>query len=224
MLNTSWREVGLPKADSEQTRWLRADLRAHPARCTLALWHDPVFSSGLNGGSFSYRPLWDALYAAGAELVLNGHDHDYERFAPQDPGGAYDPAHGIRQIVVGTGGFSHYSFGDGNGILANSEVRDDSDVRCPTPDATAARLRVAVHSGRWQHVHGCGLSPLPLAPRPADRQHSRAAPGRAQSIPTSRDGVRPHAAEAPDRFPARTREPEGDGSRCPRRQRETSTA
>ena len=125
VLNTSWREVGLPKADSEQTRWLRADLRAHPTLCTLALWHDPVFSSGFNGGSFSYRPLWDALYAAGAELVLNGHDHDYERFAPQDPGGAYDPVRGIRQIVVGTGGFSHYSFEDGNGILANSEVRDD---------------------------------------------------------------------------------------------------
>jgi hypothetical protein len=126
VLNTSWREVGLPTPGSEQVRWLQDDLDTHRSRCTLALWHDPVFSSGLNGGSFSYRPLWDALYAAGAELVLNGHDHDYERFAPQDPSGAYDPVRGIREIVVGTGGASHYSFAEGKGILPNSEVRNDT--------------------------------------------------------------------------------------------------
>jgi hypothetical protein len=123
-LNTSWREVGLPEPDSEQVRWLRADLEASRSRCTLALWHDPVFSSGLNGGSASYRPLWDVLYAHGAELVLNGHDHTYERFAPQDPGGRYDPK-GIRQFVVGTGGASHYLFSQGKGVLPNSEVRAD---------------------------------------------------------------------------------------------------
>lgn len=124
-LNTSWRDVGLPTPQSAQVRWLRADLAAHPARCTLALWHDPVFSSGLNGGSFSYKPLWDVLYERGADVVLNGHDHDYERFAPQDPAGRYDPRRGIRQFVVGTGGASHYAFSKGKGILANSEARND---------------------------------------------------------------------------------------------------
>ena len=150
-LNTSWREVGLPTAGSKQVRWLRADLAAHRRQCTLALWHDPVFSSGLNGGSFSYRPLWDALYAAGAELVLNGHDHDYERFAPQDPSGGYNPARGIREIVVGTGGFSHYSFSDGKGILANSEVRNDRTFG-------VLRLTLRPRSYEWQFVPAGGAS------------------------------------------------------------------
>jgi hypothetical protein len=149
VLNTSWREVGLPKAGSEQVRWLQDDLETHRSRCTLALWHDPVFSSGLNGGSFSYRPLWDALYAAGAELVLNGHDHDYERFAPQDPSGAYDPVRGIREIVVGTGGASHYSFGEGKGILPNSEVRNDTAFG-------VLRVTLRSRSYEWQFVPAGG--------------------------------------------------------------------
>ena len=124
-LNTTWREVGLPKPGSEQLHWLRVDLERHSNLCTLAIWHDPVFSSGLNGGSAGLRPLWDVLYAGNADLVLNGHDHDYERFAPQTPSGAYDPGRGIREFVVGTGGRSHYDFASGRGILANSEVRND---------------------------------------------------------------------------------------------------
>jgi hypothetical protein len=124
-LNTTWREVGLPKPGSEQLRWLGADLERHSNLCTLAIWHDPVFSSGRNGGGAGFRPLWDVLYASNADLVLNGHDHDYERFAPQAPSGAYDPGRGIREIVVGTGGRSHYDFASGRGILPNSEVRND---------------------------------------------------------------------------------------------------
>jgi len=151
VLNTTWREVGLPTPGSEQVRWLRADLEKHSKRCTLALWHDPVFSSGLNGGSFSYRPLWDALYAAGAELVLNGHDHDYERFAPQDPSGRYDARRGIREIVVGTGGESHYDFAEGKGILANSEVRDDRTFG-------VLRLTLRPRGYEWQFVPAGGAA------------------------------------------------------------------
>jgi hypothetical protein len=93
---------------SAQVRWLRADLAAHRTRCTLAYWHHPRFSSGLHGNTQTVAPLWRALYDAGADLVLNGHDHDYERFAPQTPAGRADARRGIREFVVGTGGRSHY--------------------------------------------------------------------------------------------------------------------
>jgi alkaline phosphatase len=103
-----------------QLEWLRADLAASDARCTLALWHQPRFSSGFHGSDPSVAPFWDALYAAGADLVLNGHEHDYERFAPQDPAGRADPKRGITEIVVGTGGATLRSFGPG---IANDVVR-----------------------------------------------------------------------------------------------------
>lgn len=107
-------------AGSEQERWLRADLAAHPARCTLAYWHRPRFSSGQHGSDPAMQPLWQALYDAGAEVVLDGHDHLYERFAPQRPDGTADAARGIREFVVGTGGEDLYSF---IRTEANSEVR-----------------------------------------------------------------------------------------------------
>ncbi|MDP9387973.1 MAG: metallophosphoesterase, partial [Actinomycetota bacterium] len=92
---------------SPQHEWLRADLAAHPARCTLAYWHHARFSSGLHGDDASTAPLWQALHEAGADVVLVGHDHHYERLAPLAPDGRVDPA-GMRQFVVGTGGRSLY--------------------------------------------------------------------------------------------------------------------
>jgi hypothetical protein len=89
---------------SEQERWLRADLAAHPATCTLAFWHDPRYSSGHGGSNAFTQPFWDALQDAQGEIVLSGNSHDYERFAPLDRNGNPDPAGGIRQFVVGTGG------------------------------------------------------------------------------------------------------------------------
>jgi hypothetical protein len=91
-------------AGSEQERWLRADLAAHPANCTLAYWHHPRYSSGHDGSNDFMEPLWEALQDAQAEVLLSGHSHDYERFAPLDRDGAVDLAGGIRQFVVGTGG------------------------------------------------------------------------------------------------------------------------
>ena len=110
----------LCSANSEQARWLRDDLAASSARCTIALMHQPRFSSGQHGNDNGVRPLWDALYTAGADLVLDGHDHDYERFAPQDPNGTADAARGITEIVAGTGGAELEAFKDAR---ANSLVR-----------------------------------------------------------------------------------------------------
>jgi hypothetical protein len=105
---------------SEQAQWLREDLAASHARCTVALMHQPRFSSGQHGNDPAVGPLWDALYAAGADLVLDGHDHDYERFAPQDPAGNADAARGITEVVAGMGGTWLETFKDEK---ANSLVR-----------------------------------------------------------------------------------------------------
>jgi hypothetical protein len=89
---------------SPQEQWLRVDLAYHPNRCVLAFWHHPLFSSGQEGPEPAMEPLFDALYAAKADLLVTAHNHDYERFAPQAPGGLLDPVRGIREFVVGTGG------------------------------------------------------------------------------------------------------------------------
>ena len=110
---------------SAQEPWLRADLAAHAtAPCTLAYWHHPRFSSGTaHGSSTAVAPLWAALHDYDAEVVLAGHEHQYERFAPLDTAGQVDRAGGVREFVVGTGGRSHYT-GFVNPPLTGSEVRD----------------------------------------------------------------------------------------------------
>lgn len=87
-----------------QEKWLRSDLASHPSQCTLAYFHRPLFSSGIYGTTREVRPLWQILYAANADLVLNGHEHHYERFDPQTPRGNADAARGIVEIIAGTGG------------------------------------------------------------------------------------------------------------------------
>ena len=109
---------------SEQARWLRADLAAHPRRCVLAYWHHPRFSSGPHGSSTRTAALFQALYDAGADVLVVGHDHDYERFAPQSPTGAADLARGIREFVVGTGGQELYRF---PAPRPNSEFRHEGE-------------------------------------------------------------------------------------------------
>ncbi len=123
VLNSECAEVGGCGAGSPEEKWLRADLAAHPAGCMLAYFHKPRFSSGLNHGNDpEVGSFWQALYDYNAELILNGHDHDYERFAPQDPNGRSDPKRGIREFVVGTGGKNHREFGIRK---SNSEVRNN---------------------------------------------------------------------------------------------------
>lgn len=120
VLNSNCGAAGGCGAGSPQETWLRADLAAHPGVCTLAAWHHPRWSSGAHGDDATTDPFWRALWEAGADVVLNGHDHDYERFAALTPDGALDPAHGLRQFVVGTGGKNQTPFGT---IRSGSEVR-----------------------------------------------------------------------------------------------------
>jgi len=105
-LNSNCPDAGGCGATTPQGMWLAADLAAHPNQCLLAYWHIPLFSSGGRAASNSQQ-LWNQLYSAGADVVLNGHDHIYERFAPQSPAGLLDSANGIRQFTVGTGGADH---------------------------------------------------------------------------------------------------------------------
>jgi len=149
----SWHLISLngelsASSGSAQETWLKNDLAAHPAQCVLAYWHEPRFSSGAEHGSDSYYdPFWRDLYTAGADVVLNGHDHDYERFAPQNPSGAAD-AKGIREFVVGTGGASHYTFGT---PIANSVVRDNTSFG-------VLKLTLHASSYDWQFVPVAGAS------------------------------------------------------------------
>lgn len=124
VLNSECASVGGCGTGSPEERWLRADLAAHPATCTLAYWHTPRFSSGaLYGDDTGYQRFWQALYDAGADVVMNGHEHVYERFGPQTPSGAADPGFGIRQFTVGTGGEGHYAF---RKPRPNSQVRNNT--------------------------------------------------------------------------------------------------
>ncbi|MDR3575858.1 MAG: DNRLRE domain-containing protein [Anaerolineaceae bacterium] len=123
MLNTGCTGMVGPcndSAGSAQELWLKADLAAHTNKCTMAIMHQPRFSSGYHGSAAAQQPLWQDLYNAGADVVVDGHDHDYERFAAQDPTGKADASKGIREFVVGTGGAEHRDF---NAPIANSQVR-----------------------------------------------------------------------------------------------------
>jgi hypothetical protein len=134
-------------AGSPQNQWLRADLAAHPSQCTIAYFHYPLFSSGVWAAPHM-RPVWEALHDAGAEIVVSGHDHVYERFAPQTPSGGLDPLRGIRQFTVGTGG-GHGHHGWAPTPAPNSEVRDNT---------TFGVLKLTLYPGRydWEFVPVAG--------------------------------------------------------------------
>ncbi len=123
VLNSECDEVGGCGRDSAQVEWLRDDLATHPTVCLAAYWHKPRFSSGVHGSSDTYQPFWEVLTDYGADVILNGHDHDYERFAPQSPDGAPDPL-GARQFVVGTGGKDLRDFVSDE---PNGETRDSEN-------------------------------------------------------------------------------------------------
>jgi acid phosphatase type 7 len=110
-------------AGSTQLLWAQSDLAASKAQCTLAYWHHPLFSSAQNGPQSFVKDLWRVLYQAGVDVVLNGHDHAYERFDTQDPDGKLDRARGIRQFTVGTGGATLYGFGS---PTTNSQIHSST--------------------------------------------------------------------------------------------------
>jgi len=130
---------------SPQYQWLAADLASSTALCTIAYWHYPVFSSAQNGSVAHMQAVFAALQAAGVEIVLNGHDHVYERFAPQTASGTPD-ARGVREFIVGTGGKDLYAF---RTPQPNSEVRYN---------ATHGVLRLSLGTDRydWDYVPTAG--------------------------------------------------------------------
>jgi chitodextrinase len=135
-LNTQCSAAGGCSASSPQGRWLAADLAAHTNLCTIAYWHVPLFSSGGRAAGASL-PFWQLLYANQADVVLTGHDHVYERFAPQTPDGQMDTVHGLREWIAGTGGANHTSIPS---VAANSEVRDST---------TYGFLELALHASGY---------------------------------------------------------------------------
>ena len=147
VLNSMCEKVGGCGPDSPMVGWLEEDLAANSdKRCTLAYFHHPLFSSGEHGNQTKMKPAWKALYAANADVVVNGHDHDYERFAPQRPDGTRDATRGIREFVAGTGGAEHRSFG---AIQPHSQVRAANT-------AGVLKLTLRSNSYAWKFVPVAG--------------------------------------------------------------------
>ena len=142
VLNSECSQVGGCAAGSPQEQWLQADLAAHSNVCTLAYWHRPYYSSGANLSYTAMHDIWVDLYNANVDVVLGGHDHDYERFAPQDPNSNLDQARGIVEFVVGTGGRYLSPF---NAILPNSVVHNNN---------TMGVLKLTLHASSydWQFI------------------------------------------------------------------------
>jgi hypothetical protein len=132
---------------SPQGEWLRHELANRSTRCTAAYWHRPLFSSGINGDNRDIRELWRILYEADVDLIINGHDHTYERFSPQDPDGRPDPQRGLRQFIVGTGGASLNPF---------VSVRGNSEVRASVWGVTMFTLSSGGY--QWEFVPAEGVS------------------------------------------------------------------
>jgi hypothetical protein len=130
-------------AGSPQETWLRLDLAANPRACVLAYWHHPRFSAGNYNDDTKSAAIWSALYDAKAEVVLNGHDHNYQRYAPMSPAGAVEQQSGIREFVVGTGGRGHYQL-----VARPDGAREAAD------DQTLGVLKLTLlrHSYDWQFV------------------------------------------------------------------------
>ena len=126
-------------AGSKWYQWLKSDLDSHPNQCTLAYWHQPYWTSGSNHPPYSaLRDYVQLMYDHGVDVALTAHNHQYERFAPQNPDGQRDDARGIQEFVVGTGGRSFYGF--------NSTPAPNSLVR---NGDTFGVLRLNLHPGSW---------------------------------------------------------------------------
>ncbi len=201
VLNSNCVQVGGCTAGSPMEQWLRADLAAHPSSCTLAYWHHPRFSSGGQHGSDTrMAPFFDALYDNGVELVLNGNEHVYERFAPQSAEGVADPGHGVRQFTVGTGGYFFYQFGT---PLPNSEARSTN---------VYGVVKLSLHSNGydWQFLpeagrtysdsgsSACHGTPPPPPPPPAGTPTVRASSSNTANAATSISLAKPAGTTAGD--------------------------
>ena len=148
----SWHAVALnsnidARAASAQGAWLRSDLAANKPRCVIAYWHHPLFTSGPDGPSAEMQDVWRMLYDAGADVVLNAHEHLYERFAPQDPNGLADVTRGIREFIAGTGGALLYQPGP---------ARPNSERRISTFGVLKLTLQAEGYQWEFIPVSGAG--------------------------------------------------------------------
>ncbi len=195
-LNSNCTDAGGCNSSSPQGQWLKADLIAHPAACTLAFWHIPLFSSGGRAAANS-QSFWNTLYTYKATLILNGHDHIYERFAPQNASGALDQSLGIREFIVGTGGSDHTSIAT---IAANSELRNT---------ATFGVLKLTLHatSYDWQFV--------PEAGKTFTDSGTGQCVGSAPSAPTPTPTATPTATNTPTPLPLATNTPTATATASP---------
>ena len=158
VLNSECSRVGGCGVDSTQGRWLRDDLQASSATCTLAVLHYPRFSSGRNGSTASMQAFWQLLVDRGVELVVSGHDHLYERLAPMNAEGNVDTARGMRQFVVGTGGYGHYVFRSPPLAASEARIQDVFGVLKLTLGPTAYEwefIPIAYQSGRDTGNQAC---------------------------------------------------------------------
>ena len=144
-LNSNCGDAGGCDATSAQGRWLATDLASHRNQCLLAYWHIPLWSSG-GRAEVNAAPMVQQLVGARADVILNGHDHIYERFAPQNGSGVADPKNGIREFIAGTGGANHTGIVS---VAANSELRDAT---------TFGVLKLTLHAGSydWSFVSTSG--------------------------------------------------------------------
>ncbi len=142
MLNSNCGYVGCGPS-SEQIDWMKQDLETHPSRCSLAIWHHPRFNSGIAGNADWLYTFWDVLYEQGVDIVVNGHDHHYERMAKINPQGEPDSIYGIRSFIVGTGGASHYGI---------DKVQPFSEVRI-TKQFGIIQFELKAESYAWQFIN-----------------------------------------------------------------------
>lgn len=139
-------ELASCAAGSTQEKWLKADLASHAQQCTLAYWHHPRFTSGKHAPYRGVQAFWNDLYAANADVILGGHNHQYERFAPQNASGGADASRGIREFVVGTGGAGLYAFGTAQ---PNSQIRYNKT-------AGVLKLTLSATSYGWSFIPTSG--------------------------------------------------------------------
>jgi len=167
VLNSSFEEkefLGRVLDTTAQLSWLDADLAAHPSPCALAMWHHPRFSSGVvHGSDTRMTSFWQHLYNAGVDVVLSGHEHNYERFAPQTPGGVADPTRGIREFVVGTGG-------GGYDTLDVTKVTHTGNSEAGSVDHGVLKLTLSPGSYHWEFIP-VGYT-LPVDSTPPEYTHT----------------------------------------------------
>ena len=196
-LNSNCAQVGGCNTGSPQELWLKSDLAAHPNQCTLAYWHHPRWNSGALGNDPATRGFWTDLYHAQADIVLNGHgNHHYERFMPQNANGTPDPANGVREFIVSTGGEAH-----GTPPGSPTDSTDTTEVSDYTSfGILKLSLRPASYTGsscpRWAAASPI-RAPAPVTPLRRRRRRRPPASRPPPTAPCTCRGTLPRTA-APD--------------------------